>query len=128
LCISDGMTFAQQFQKGNCIGFHDLKFVLNSGVTEDQLVSFIMNKYIPAAEETHPGSKVYFLRGIRGVCVDCYSMILFFPSNEERNKYWKDDGSVTELGAKAREKMKPVEDEFEKLCKTTDTYTDWMIQ
>ena len=126
--ISAGMTFAQQFQKGNLIGFHNLKLVLNSGVTEDQLVHFIESKYIPAAEETYPGSKVYFLKSVRGECVNCYSMIIFFKSNEERNKYWKDDGSVTELGAKTREKMSPVEIEFEKLCKTTDTYTDWLVQ
>jgi len=48
-------------------------------------------------------------------------------SEEIRDKYYHDDGSATEFGQAAAEKMKPILEEAEKFGKLERTYTDWII-
>ncbi len=48
-------------------------------------------------------------------------------SEEIRNQYYNDDGSITEFGQAAAKKMKPVLEEAEQFGHLNRTYTDWLI-
>jgi len=125
-----GLTplFAQTLQKGSVLGFHNITFIPNPDVTMNLCLDFFKDKYGPAWEKNFPGIKTFVLKGIRGECVDCISFLVFFPSDDVRNKYWKEEGVYTELGNAARENIRPVTEEMEKLGKIDDKYTDWVLQ
>ena len=118
---------AQTLQKGAVLGFHNLTFTPNPDVTMNQCLDFFKDKYGPAWERNFPGIKTYVLKGIRGECADCISFIVFFPSDDVRNKYWKEEGVYTELGNAARERMRPVIEELAKFGRIDDRYTDWIL-
>jgi len=63
-----------------------------------------------------------------GECVGCIGFLYFMESAEVRDKYWKEDGSYTELGEAAFEKIQPVMVEFGQLAEWSTSYTDWLIQ
>ena len=128
LILLTGIAFGQTLQKGVVLGFHNGTFIPNPDVTMNQCMSFLKDKYIPESEKSYPGTKLFILKGVRGECVDCISFIVLFPSDEIRNKYWKAEGVLTELGNAASEKMKPVIAEMAKYGKIVDKYTDWVIQ
>jgi hypothetical protein len=53
---------------------------------------------------------------------------MFWESKTEMEKFFKPDGSPTDLGKASNEKMKSVLEEWAKFGKRTDKYTDWEIQ
>lgn len=130
LLIGIGLTplFPQTLQKGSVLGFHNITFTPNPDVTMNQCLDFFKDKYAPAWEKNFPGIKTFVLKGIRGECVDCISFLVFFSSDDVRNKYWKEEGVYTELGNAAREKMGPVIEELAKFGNIDDNYTDWVLQ
>ncbi len=110
------------------IGFHVLDVHLNPDVTLNQVQEFTINKLIPEFEK-HFGNKVYSIKGIRGENKYRYGMIYVYESEAARDKFWKDDGSFTELGNSAMEKMQPIMEEFtNKFGEFTYKYTDWVVQ
>ena len=72
--------------------------------------------------------KIFLLKGIRGECADCISFLIFFPSDDVRNKYWNEEDVYTESGKAALEKVRPVIEEMAKFGKIDTKYTDWGIQ
>jgi hypothetical protein len=130
LIMGFGLTTlsAQTLQKGAVLGFHNVTFTPNPDVTMNQCLDFFKDKLAPAYEKNFPGMKTFVLKGIRGECVDCISFLIVFPSDDVRNKYWKEEGAFTELGNAANEKMSPVNEEMAKYGKMVDKYTDWVIQ
>lgn len=125
--LSAGITYGQTLQKGTVLGFHNGTFVPDPDVTLNQCITFIRDKYFTAYEKNFPGIKCFVLKGIRGENADCLSLLVLFPSDEVRNKYWKQEGELTELGKAAEEKMKPVYEEMNKYGKLIDRYTDWLV-
>jgi hypothetical protein len=119
---------AQTLQKGAVIGFHNGTFTPNPDVTMNQCMTFFKDKLIPEYEKNFPGVKAFVLKGVRGKNIDCFSLLFLFPSDDIRNKYWKEEGVYTELGTAAFEKMGPVMEEMAKFGKMIDKYTDWVIQ
>jgi len=132
LCLLTGLGLttlsAQTLQKGAVLGFHYGVFTPNPDVTMNQCMTFLKDKYGPEWEKNFPGIKTFLLKGIRGECVDCISFLMFFPSDDVRNKYWKEEGVYTESGNAALEKMRPVIEEMAKFGKIDTKYTDWVIQ
>ena len=92
-----------------------------------QFQQFHVNKLIPEYEKNYPGWQLYLAKGIRGENQNTYGWIIVVETEEIRNKYYNDDGSITEFGMVAAEKMKPVLEEAEKFGKLKRTYTDWII-
>ena len=128
LILLTGLTFGQTLQKGNVLGFHNGTLIPNPDVTLNQCISFMKDKYLPAVEKNFPGVKCYILKGIRGEGIDCISFVYVFQSDEVRNKFWNAEGTYTELGNAAVEKLKPLNDEMGKYGKMIDKYTDWVVQ
>ena len=128
LFLVAGTTFGQTFQKGNLVGHHVMTINLDPDATMNQFKDFILNKFIPEFEKNFPGMKMYLAKGIRGENENSYASISLFESVEIRNKYYNEDGSPTELGNSAMEKLQPIIEEGSKLGTFTSTYTDWVIQ
>ena len=53
VCIM-GIAYGQNLQKGNLIGVHNMTITPNPGVTVEQVLSYMINTYIPAAEKSRP--------------------------------------------------------------------------
>ena len=123
-----GITYGQTLQKGALLGMHKVSPVLIPGISMDQYLSFVMNKLIPAYEKSYPGLKCYLLKSKRGECVDCIVLAFFFQSETIRNKYFKPDGDYTDLGLEGKRTMQTVLDELGKMDKSTEIYTDYVIQ
>jgi len=122
-----GVTFGQSLQKGNIIGTHVLTVDLKPDVTMEQFQEFYISKFIPEMEKLFPGWKGYLVKGIRGENENSIGLIWVIKSEEYRDKYFNEDGSLNELGTITLEKMNPVLEELEKLGTDTSTYTDWLI-
>ena len=122
-----GVIFGQTLKKGNFVAVHVITIELNHDVTMGQFQSFHVNTLIPEFEKNYPGWQLYLAKGIRGENKNTYGWIIVVESEEIRDKYYNDDGSITEFGQSASEKMKPVLEETEKFGKLNRTYTDWII-
>ena len=122
-----GVIFGQTLQKGNLVAVHVITIELNHGVTMGQFQNFHINTLIPEYEKNYPGWRLYLAKGIRGENKNTYGWIIIVESEEIRDKYYNDDGSITEFGQAAAEKMKPILEEAEKFGKLKRTYTDWII-
>lgn len=127
LILFAGLSFGQNLQKGNVVGFHNGILTPNPDVTMNQCVDFMKSKFFPAVEKAMPGVKCYVLRGVRGDNIDGISFIYVFTSDEIRNKYWKGDSAYTDLGNEAMKLIEPVNQEMTKYGKLADKYTDWMV-
>jgi hypothetical protein len=122
-----GFIYGQTLQEGNLVAVHVITIELIPGVHMAQFQKFHINTLIPEYEKNYPGWQLYLAKGIRGENQNTYGWIIIVESEEIRNKYYNDDGSVTEFGQAAAEKMKPVLEEAEKFGKLNRTYTDWII-
>lgn len=121
------LCIGQKLQKGNLLGVHVINITLNPGVTMEQFKSFYISEAIPAFEKHFP-LKGYFLDGIRGQNKDSIGVVWLFESAKQRDKYFNEDGSFSELGKSALEKLDPVTKKMEKYGSYTTQYTDWIIQ
>ncbi len=122
-----GALYGQSLQKGNLIGTHVLTLELKPGVTMEQFQEIYKDKFIPEFEKARDGWKVYLVKGIRGEQENSYGLIIVIESEELRDKHYNDDGSLTEFGDAALEKIAPVREELDKLATFSATYTDWLI-
>jgi hypothetical protein len=122
-------AFAQLLKKGNVIGVHVADVTLNRGVTHEQFEKFYNDTVIHAYNNNWPDARIILMKGIRGENENRIGYLYFFESEKVRNKYFNDDGTVTEAGKPISEKMKPVLDELAKSYGTETTlYTDWVEQ
>lgn len=122
-----GIIYGQTLREGNLVAVHVITIELNPGVHMAQFQKFHINTLIPEYEKNYPGWQLYLAKGIRGENQNTYGWIIIVESEEIRDKYYNDDGSVTEFGQDAADKMKPVLKEAEQFGKLNRTYTDWII-
>ena len=128
LILFTGVTFGQTLQKGNLVGMHILTINLDPDVTMNQFLDFFSSKVIPEIEESFPGWKAYLVKGIRGENANSFGLIYVIESEEDRNKYYNEDGSQNELGNSIVEKVQPIMTELNQLGTWTTEYTDWLVQ
>lgn len=123
-----GFGFGQSLQKGNVFGVHVLTVTLKPGVTMDQYIDFLKNKYMPEMQKNFPEIGGYILKGVRGENENKFGMMFSFKSVEARDKYFPTPDTMSDLANEGLQKMKPLEDELMKLGTYTTVYTDWVIQ
>lgn len=128
LLLALNIAFGQSLKEGNLLGLHMMEITLEPDVTMNQFQDFLVKKWIPEFEKNFKGGKVLLLKGIRGENKDIFATLNYFKSEKDRNKYWKDDGSPTELGERAMANMDPLLTEMQKLGSWTSNYTDWVVQ
>jgi len=127
--LSAGLLQAQQLEKGNLVGVHTMQVDLKPGVTMEQFADFYFDKIMPVVEKNRPGWKAYRTKWIRGEKAQGIGGIFVIDSEAERDKYYNEDGSLTELGQEAAKELEPLFKELEKLGTITkDVYTDWLVQ
>ena len=68
------------------------------------------------------------VKGIRGENANSFGLIYVIESEEDRNKYYNEDGSQNELGNSIVEKVQPIMTELNQLGTWTTEYTDWLVQ
>jgi len=122
-----GIAFGQTLMKGNLIGVHVTSVELKPGATMDQFIDFFNKKAKPAWENAHEGMKVFIMKGIRGENVNEIGMLFQFKDEAARDKSYNADGSMSEFGQKAQEKLAPILTEAEKIGTWTFKYTDWLV-
>lgn len=127
LILLTGLTFGQVLQKGNLVGTHVMTVTLQPGVTMEKFIDFYKSKVMPEYEKNFPGMKAYLIKSLRGENKDSFGGFMVFKSEADRDKYFKADGSYTDLGTAADKKLKPVFDELAKLGTMTSKYNDWLI-
>jgi len=127
MILMTGMAYGQTLQKGNLVGTHVITVTLQPGVTMEKFMDFYKNKVMPEYEKNFPGMKPYMIKSIRGENKDSFGGFMIFKSEADRDKYFKPDGSYTEIGNAALAKLKPVLDELAKLGTTTSKYNDWLV-
>ena len=128
LCI---FSFGQTVRKGSLLGLHVGTPTLKEGITMQDYTNFYTSKFIPAAEKAFPGVKVYLLKSVRGQDSTSMGVVFIFNSEADRNKYWNNDGTMTELGKAADAKMSEIGKELDKYQTSSnapDRYNDWVIQ
>lgn len=127
LIILAGTIYGQNLKKGNFVGFHVMTITLSPNVTMDQYLDFWKTKVVDEQEKAW-NCKAYIAKGIRGECKDCFSFMIVWQSEAERNKFFNPEGGLNDLGNAANAKLKPLTDELAKLGTYTSKYTDWVIQ
>jgi hypothetical protein len=125
--LLSGLTFGQTLQKGNLVGTHVMVVTLQPGVTMEKFIEFYQSKVMPEYEKSFPGMKAYLIKSLRGENKDSFGGFMVFKSEADRDKYFKADGSYTDLGTAADKKLKPVFDELNKLGTMTSKYDDWLV-
>ena len=123
-----GFAFGQTLQKGNLIGVHVVKVELKPGATMDQFIKFFNEKTKPVWENADKEMKVFAIKAIRGESINEFGMLVQYKDEAARNKYYKADGSPTDIAVKIQEKIAPVNAEMENIGTWTSTYTDWIVQ
>lgn len=120
----------QNLQKGTLLGHHTGEIILDPDATMNQYLSYLKEKLIPAYEKNFPGMKVYVLKGLRGESTNAISILMVFPSEALRDKYFKPDGGFNEAGEAANKNMTAIYEEGNKYVKNwqADKYTDWLVQ
>jgi len=124
-------SFAQTLHKGSLIGLHTYTPSLKQGVTIEDYTMFVTSKVIPAYEKAMPGVKMYLLKSVRGQDSSSIGVVYLFNSEADRNKYFNNDGTMTETGKAANAKLSDIGKEFEKYETTSnapDKYNDWLVE
>lgn len=131
LLLAASFTFGQAIQKGNMIGVHVMTVELKPGVTMEQVVEYYNTKYFPAAAK-HFGFKGFIGTGIRGSeSIENKLMLIWhFKTEADRDKFFKADGSLSELGEKAfqQPEMQALDQELTKLATIKSEWADWVIK
>jgi hypothetical protein len=129
LILFTGVIFGQALPKGTMVGTHTLTVTLQPGATMEQFMDFLINTFVPEFNKVDPDWQAYLVKGIRGnINTNSIGVIHIFKSDKIRDKYINPDGSYTELGNSRNEKLKPIQDELNKLGSCTTQWTDWEVQ
>jgi hypothetical protein len=123
-----GTVFSQTLKKGTVLAIHNITVTLAPGVTMDQYMEFLSDKFLPEAEKNFDGWKGFLVKSDRGENINSIAVVYYIESLEARDKYFKSDGTMNDVGNAAVEKMSPIMEELKKLGTYTREYDDWVIQ
>ena len=123
-----GITFGQSLKKGVLISIHTITITLEEGVTMDQYLEALTARLFPEVEKAF-SCEVKFVKGINRDIENKPGLCWYFKSKKEWNKFFNDDGSSTEAGQAAMDKLTPLMEELGKLGTwSSDHIVDWVIQ
>jgi hypothetical protein len=124
-------SYGQTVHKGSLLGLHWFTPTLKEGVTMEDYVKFYTSKVIPANDKAFPGMKTYLIKSLRGQDSTSMGAIYIFDSEADRNKYFNNDGTATELFNTANAKLDAISKEMDKYVTSSnapDKYNDWLIK
>ncbi len=129
--LTSFFSFGQTVHKGNLLGLHVFTPDLKQGVTMEAYTKFFTSKVIPAYDKAFPGMKTYLIKSLRGQDSTSMGAIYMFNSEADRNKYFNNDGTTTELFTTANAKLGEIEKEMDNYitaASAPDKYNDWLVQ
>ncbi|MGM0408356.1 MAG: hypothetical protein ACQERU_10240 [Bacteroidota bacterium] len=121
------ISVGQTIKKGNVIGTHVLEVELKPEVTIEEWQNFYAKNVLTDMSKYFKGWEAYLMKGIRGENKNEFGVLFIIQSEKHRDSYYKDDGSLNEVGQEIMKKFQPVLDELEKLGTSTFSYTDWIV-
>ncbi|WP_347159033.1 hypothetical protein [Pontibacter chitinilyticus] len=127
MCI---FSFGQTLPEGSLISVHPFTPTLKEGVSMENFVNFYKTKVIPAYENAFPGVKMYVSKRLRGQDSSSVGIVFIFDTEANRNKYFNNDDTPTELGKVAFTKLNDIGKEFGKFVMPSNApeiYTDWLV-
>ena len=129
LCSILSFGTAQDLKPGTLVGLHTVKPILKTDdATVEGFIEVMSTKGVEVYEEAFEGMTMRILTGIRGDCKDCVGQLVIATSEAVRNIYWNEDGSVTEAGQKAMEKVQAGLSEALEMYDWESAYTDWVVE
>jgi hypothetical protein len=91
----------------------------------DQFVEHWNKNILSEMKLTMPEMKAYILKGLE--LENTYAGLYYWNSLEDMGKYYNEDGSATELGAAAFEKLMPLIEDLSKFGEFTWEQENWLI-
>ncbi|MGW8314197.1 MAG: hypothetical protein ACWGNV_01245 [Bacteroidales bacterium] len=118
----------QAFQHGGSFGLHELSVRLQPGVTMDQFLEFLINRYIPEVEKNYRGRQVLIMDK-RGDADETHiAWVNYFISEQSRDAYWPEPDTPSEQADVALKEVQSILFELFELGDWTEKYTTWLIE
>lgn len=110
LVIATGKPVKKDWlQPGAVVGLHYMK--LKPDVDTKAFEKFIQDTWAPNRSDAVPGSKVFFLKGIRGENNHGYAFLWILDSEETRNRYFPQPDQASEEFEKLQEQWQWLSEE-----------------
>lgn len=119
--------FGQSLPKGSLIGVHNVSMKYVGATTEAQFFSVFESKWIPAASKAF-GCEIHVLSHVRGNSENKIGLLFIYKNAAARDKFYNTDGSLNDAGKAANAKLKPIDDELNKLGTSSGSYIDWLVK
>lgn len=115
-------------QKSPAVATHSITITLKPGVTVNQYLDFMNNKYIPEYEKNFKGSKMHALENFRTDKRNQYFVQVIFESLKTRDKYYLDRSGTSNEAEVAWKKMDSITSLGNKyIWDSVRVNTDWVI-
>jgi hypothetical protein len=100
---------------GNVVGVYESEFTLEEGMSYEELEQFFQKEYGPAFRKSFPGVQYCVLKGDRGERTGKYTEFVVCESLAEYNKWFTEEGKMTEKAKQALDNMREIQDRLEKM-------------
>lgn len=128
LILTTGILSGQSLKKDALISIHTLEISLEDGVTMDQYLDFMVDEFFTLYKKTY-SCDVRLVKGLNREIEGRIGVMVHFKSKQEWNRFFNDDGTMTEAGRAGWEKIRPALDELRKLgAFRSENVVDWVIQ
>ena len=115
-------------QNSPAVAIHSITITLKPGVTVNQYLDFMNNKYIPEYEKNFQGSKMHASEKNRTDKKNQYYVLVIFESLKARDKYYMHSSGTSNEAGVAWKKMNAITSEGSKyIWDSIKVNTDWVI-
>lgn len=116
------------FQHGGSFGLHELSVRLQPGVTMDQFLEFLVNRYVPEVEKHYRGRQVLIMKKRGDPDETHIAWVNYFVSEQSRDTYWPEPDKPSEKADVALREVQSILFELFELGDWTEEYTTWLIE
>jgi hypothetical protein len=115
-------------QKGGSFGLHLLTVTLADGVTMDQFLEFMSDRYVPALVSQFTDLEVLIMKPLEETREKRIAYVNYFESESSRDSYWPEPDTPSEGVVEAQKKVQSIMFELLELGTWTDEYGVWVMQ
>jgi hypothetical protein len=119
-------SYGQKVKTGKVVRIVELEISLEDNMTFEQFEKFFLEEYIPAGNRNFPRLKFSLLKGDRGIRTGKYTVLVFFDSVEERNRWFPEKGKSSEETKQAFDNMRAIQDKMMKMASNI-TFTEYEV-
>ena len=100
---------------GNVVAIFECDFILEEGMTFEDLEQLYQKEYGPSIMKNFQGTQFCVFKGERGDRTGKYTEMIVFKSLKEYNKWFMEDGKLSEKAKQAFDNMREIQDRMEKM-------------